>query len=134
VKSRSIVASPRSQRLNIKNNSYHICDFQSVVRMSQTEINILHHYTFLSSHVFPWKMTESLNWLPFNLVPRVPVFKGSGARGRTLANSDCQVTKWSKNLGVFVDLAFFSNGITGGKTHNKKYFTNTSFYQSHLFN
>jgi hypothetical protein len=28
-----------------------------------------------------------------NLVPRVPVFKGSGARGGTLANSDCQVTK-----------------------------------------
>ena len=28
-----------------------------------------------------------------NLVPRVPVFKGSGAHGGTLANSDCQVTK-----------------------------------------
>jgi hypothetical protein len=54
------------------------------------------------------------------------VFKGSGARVETLANSDCQVTK-SKNLGLFADLAFFSNGITGGRLIIQKYFTKTSF-------
>ena len=32
-----------------------------------------------------------------------------------------------------LDLAFFSNGMLGGKLKLKKYFTNTSFYQSQLF-
>jgi hypothetical protein len=32
-----------------------------------------------------------------------------------------------------LDLAFFSNGMLGGKLKIKKYFTNTSLYQSQLF-